>query len=417
MARRESTLMTREKECQVWAIAVSWFFVNPCLGLPQQSTQAEIRRYSVEAENAMAAKDLPAATAALEKLSNLTPDAAQVHANLGLVYYMQNRYTQAIVALEKAAKIDPALPHVNVVLGICLTETGRYKDAVKLLGPAFRSSSPKDQMGRVAGLDLLRACRALQDYPQADEVSAELLRRYPDDAEVLYNSSRLHGEQSLNLILRMIKTAPNSPWVPLAFAQINEDEKQYDSAITQYHLALKMDPRLPGAHLSLGRVLLLGSNTAEATDEALQEFKSELEIDPQNASAEYEIGEIYRKRAQLNEALEHFLKATELEPSLEDAQIALARTLINLHRPKEAIPHLLNAIRLKPTNEVSHFLLATAYGQTGDPVGQEKETALYHQYHARPYSAGTEGQFQLPPGLTSPEVTPQTIDSSDTKQP
>jgi predicted Zn-dependent protease len=302
-------------------------------------------------------------------------------------------------------------------LGICLAETGRYNDAVKLLGPAFRSSSPKDPMGRVAGLNLLRACRALQDYTQADEVSADLLRRYPDDGEVLYNSSRLHGEQSLNLILRLMKSAPNSPWVPLAFAQINEDEKQYDSAITQYRLALKIDPHLPGAHLSLGRVLLLSSNTAEATDEALQEFKTELEIDPQNAGAEYEIGEIYRKRAQLNEALEHFLRATELEPDLEDAQIALARTLINLHRPKEAIPHLLTAIRLKPTNEVSHFLLATAYGQTGDLAGQEKETALYHQYHVRPYSAGTEGQFQLPPGLTSPEVTPQTIESSDPKQP
>jgi tetratricopeptide (TPR) repeat protein len=36
----------------------------------------------VEVENAMAAKDLPAATAALEKLSNVTPNSAQVHANL-----------------------------------------------------------------------------------------------------------------------------------------------------------------------------------------------------------------------------------------------------------------------------------------------------------------------------------------------
>jgi protein O-GlcNAc transferase len=73
----------------------------------------------------MAAKDLPAATAALEELSNLTPNSAQVHANLGLVYYMQNRYSQAIGAFQKAAKIDPRLPNVNVMLGIGLTETGR----------------------------------------------------------------------------------------------------------------------------------------------------------------------------------------------------------------------------------------------------------------------------------------------------
>jgi predicted Zn-dependent protease len=134
--------------------------------LPQQNSQAEIRRLSVEAENAMAAKDLPAATAALEKLSNLTPNSAQVHANLGLVYYMQNRYSQAIGAFQKAAKIDSGLPNVNVMLGICLTETGRYNDAVKLLGPAFRSSSAKDSMGRVAGLALARAQPQVPDLEQ-----------------------------------------------------------------------------------------------------------------------------------------------------------------------------------------------------------------------------------------------------------
>jgi len=364
----------------------------------------------------MAAKDLPAAAAALEKLATLTPAAAQVHANLGLVYYMQNRYTEAIAAFRKAARLNSALPKVNAMLGICLTETGQYQEAAKLLGPAFRASAG-DPMGKVVGLDLLRALRELEDYPQADEVSAELLRRYPDDAEVLYNASRLHGEQSLSLMLRLMKSDPQSPWLPFALGQINEDESQYDAAITEYRLALKIDPRFPGAHLSLGRVLLLSSSAPETAEEALQEFRSELEIDPQNARAEYEIGEVYRKRAELAEALRHFLKATDLQPDFEEAQIALARTLINLNRPKEAIPHLLVATRLKPANEVSHFLLASAYGQTGDLAGQQKETALYQQYHVRPYAAGTQGQFQLPPGLSSPEVTPQTLDPGAGKAP
>jgi len=397
--------------CRIWILAAILFLNSHLLASPWQSTQPEISKYSRDAENAIAAKDLPSAASALEKLSKLTPDVAQVHAKLGLVYYMQNRYSEAIVAFQRAARINPSLPKVNALLGICLTEKGRYQEAIKLLGPAFRSAAD-DPMARVVGLDWLRALTELRDYSQADQVSAELLRRYPDDAEVLYNSSRLHGEQSLNLILRLMTASPKSPWVPFALGQINEDERQYDAAITQYRLALKSDPRFPGGHLSLGRALLLSSNMAAVTDEALQEFRSELEIDPQSARAEYEIGEVYRKRAQPNEALEYFLKATELQPDFEDAQIALARTLINLGRPKEAIPHLLSAIHLRPTNEVSHFLLADAYGQTDDSAGQQREMALYREYHVRPYATGTEGGFQLPPGLASPEVTPQTLDPS-----
>jgi tetratricopeptide (TPR) repeat protein len=408
--------MNRGKTWLACLGAVAWCLAISCPVFGQQNNQEEIRKYSTAAENAMAAKDLPAAAVALEKLTQLTPAAAQVHANLGLVYYMQNRYAEAIGAFQQAAKLDPRLPNVQAMMGICLTEIGRYQEAVKLLGPAFKSSA-KDQMGRVVGLDLLRDCRELQDYDRADEVSAELLRRYPDDPEVLFNASRLHGEQSLNLILRLIKAAPNSPWVPLTFAQINEDEKHYDSAVIQYRQALKLDPHLPGAHLSLGRALLLSSNAPEVADEALQQFQEELRIDPQNPRAEYELGEVYRKRGNLQEALPHFEKATEIQPEFEEAQIALARTLLNLHRPKEAIPPLLTAIRLNPTNEVSHFQLATAYTQTGDAEGREREMALFRKYHVRPYTNAAQGEFQLPVGLTSPEVTPQTLDPGAQSQP
>jgi predicted Zn-dependent protease len=409
--------MVSEKKRLIRAIAFSFLCANPCIvALAQQHRQAEIRKYATEAKKAMTAKNLPAATVALEKLSSLTPNVAQVHANLGLVLYMQNRYAQAIHAFQEAAMLDPALPNVGIMLGLCFTETGQYQDAVKLLGPAFRPSA-NEQMRRVVGLDLLRAYRGLQDYHRANNISAELLRLYPDDAEVLYNSSRLYGEQSLNLVIRLMKAAPNSPWVPLTFAQINEDQKHYDSAITQYRQALKIDPRLPGVHLSLGRTILLRSNTVQSTDAALNEFESELQVDPGSAQAEYEIGEIYRKRAQLGEALEHFARATELQPEFEQAQIAVARVLINLHRAKEGIPHLSTAIRLNPTNEVSHFLLATAYEQTGNVAGHEREMTLFRKYHISPYASPTQRKFQLPPGLTSPEVTPQTLGPGVQRQP
>lgn len=401
--------MVNEKKLLIQAIAVSYICVATWIGaIAQQHSQAEIKKYTMAAENAMAAKNLPAALSALEKLSNLTPDVAQVHANLGLVLYMQGRYTQAIGAFQRAARLDPRLPNVYTMLGLCFAETGRNQEAAQLLAPAFASSA-NQPMRKVIGLDLLRAYRALRDYRHADDLAAELQHLYPDDAEVLYNSSRLYGDQSLELMIRLMKAAPNSPWVLLAFAQVNEAQKRYDSAITQYRRVLKIEPQLPGVHLSLGRAILLNSNTPQAADAALREFESELQIDPGNAQAEYEIGEVYRKRGQINESLKHYLRATELQPDFEQAQIALARVLVNLHEPKQAIPHLVSAIRLNPANEVSHFLLATAYGETGQAAGHAREMALYRRYHIRPYAGSGASRFEVPPGLTSTEVTPQTL--------
>ena len=67
-----------------WALS----FLSCCsLSLAaQQANEATIRRYSQEAEEALARKDAHAALVALEKLARLTPDNPEVYANLGAAY-------------------------------------------------------------------------------------------------------------------------------------------------------------------------------------------------------------------------------------------------------------------------------------------------------------------------------------------
>src|SRR5207248_2604535 len=64
----------------------SWVSVGPA---GQQADDATIKRYSQQAEQALAGKDLGAAGSALEKLARLTPNVPEVYANLGTVYYTQ----------------------------------------------------------------------------------------------------------------------------------------------------------------------------------------------------------------------------------------------------------------------------------------------------------------------------------------
>jgi len=177
---------------------------------------------------------------------------------------------------------------------------------------------------------------------------------------------------------------------------------------------LKMDPRLPGVHFGLGRVLLLDSNGEKAKEEARQEFLRELAIDPGNFMAEYEIGEIYHESGQTEQAHEHFLRAIQKHPEFEDGQIGLARVLISLKKPDEALPHLLAAVRVNPASEVSHFLLARVYQSLGDASHHEKEMTLFRKYHARPYSATAA---QLPADSPASTITKQTLSDSQADRP
>ena len=74
-----------------------------------QSREDEATRYSEEATAAMQAKNWPAAAKALRKLEQIAPQVAEVHANLGLVYYSQNKVAEAAAELERALKINPVV--------------------------------------------------------------------------------------------------------------------------------------------------------------------------------------------------------------------------------------------------------------------------------------------------------------------
>jgi predicted Zn-dependent protease len=170
-----------------------------------------------------------------------------------------------------------------------------------------------------------------------------------------------------------------------------------------------MEPRLPGIHFRLGRAILQSSKEINAIDAALHEFELELAIAPQNSDAEYEIGEIYRRRGQIEPALEHFSRAVQHHPDFAQARIGLASILISQGRQREALGHLLEAVRAEPQNEVPHFRLAAVYKSLGDTANHHKEMALYQKLH----SAAERTMLPLS-GASAREVTQQTISESPT---
>lgn len=385
----------------------AWLCLCFCLPTAAQTgDEAKIERYSAKAAQALAARDLEGAAAALEALAQLTPDVPEVHANLGMVYYTQGRFDPAAKAFERALKLNRSMPNAEPMLGVCLAELGRYHEAIPILETAFLHPLDK-QLGRLAGMELQRAYTDLRQYGKADAVSDELLSRYPSDAEILYLASRLHADRALQAMTRLVNIAPDSVWVHLSFAEVDESRKQYDWAISEYQTALRMEPRLPGVHFRLGRAIQLNSNDPKAQADAMREFEKELAIDPQNSSAEYEIGEIYRKQGQMEEARDRFLRAIQGRPDFEDAQIALARTLIRLDKPREALPHLLTAVSVNSDNEVSHFQLANVYKALGETANYQKEMNTFQKLHA----VGRRTGLRFDPSLLgAPERTKQTLD-------
>jgi tetratricopeptide (TPR) repeat protein len=353
--------------------------------LAQTSSQDAIGQFSDQGQRALAEGRYSDAEKAFEQLRELEPDVAEVHANLGAIYFQERKFQQAVGALQEALKLKPGLSKTKTLLAISLSETGRYEEAAAGLEKGFANSSDTATR-RMCGLQLERVYSGLQRDADAVAVALQLNRLYPDDAEVLYHSGRIFGNYAYLSVKRLGEVAPTSIWTHLASGEALESQGSNDVAISEYHQALALDPYHPGVHYRLGRVLLARATSGASPDDisaALKEFSSELEIDPANASAAYELGEAAHKSGEMVEAERYFRMALRHYPDFEQANLGLAAILMTEGKPELAKALIQKAIAADPGNDVAWYRLAQVERTLGDKPAQQKASAEFLRLRER----------------------------------
>lgn len=352
-----------------------------CSGISaQRPSPAKLQRYFQQGHEALAHGHFAEAEAAFRKLTQLDPTAAVPYANLGLVYFEERKFTEAIPVFQRALKLDSSLSNARYFLAMSLSEVGRYDQALPGLEEGFRSEAdPK--LKRLLGLHLEKAYTGVQRDRDAVEVALHLTALYPNDAEVLYQTGRLCANFSYLSIQKLGRVAPGSVWRHLASGDYYETQGDYALAEREYRSVLSLAPRMPGIHYRLGRALL-DSKQLGSQAEALKEFEQELALDPTNGSAAYEAGEIYRKMGDLSKAQGLLDDALKHYPDLEEAQVEMGRVLMAEKQPQLAVAHLQKALSLNPEDDIAYFQLAQAYHALGNAAEERKALAEFQRLKA-----------------------------------
>lgn len=90
-------------------------------------------------------------------------------------------------------------------------------------------------------------------------------------------------------------------------------QKEYDKAIEQFNLAIKIYPQFAPAYSNWG--LALHDQGKEKYDDAIEKYRKAIEIDPQSVLTHYYLGVVYKTRDQRNEAIKSFQHVLELAPN------------------------------------------------------------------------------------------------------
>ncbi len=347
-------------------------------GVSPHAPSTDISELARQAQSALNQGKHETAIRDYGRLVKLAPAVADYHLNLGIAYYSSDRPFDAVQPLQQALKLKPGLAQARYYLGASLAESGRCQEAMSLL-LKDGAHIPDVQLRRSAEADGLKCAMALDQEDRVLDFLRLLRRDFPKDPEVLYLTVHAYSDLSTRASQRLLVDAPSSYQVHLLSAEALEMQEKWDEAEAEYRRVLAIDPNVVGIHFRIGRLLLTRPKSATTTADAKREFENELKTNPNNAGAEYVLGELARQARQFPEAIEHFSRAGKLDPTFADAFIGLGKSLVAAGRAPDAVAPLEAATKLQPENPVAHYQLAFAYRRAGRPQDADKELVAYKQ--------------------------------------
>jgi len=301
----------------------------------------------------------------------------------GILEFNRGQYTAALASLEKAADG----PQRRTFLALTRAANGNCDIAQHELAEQFEKNTDTE-LRRLAGLALTQCRLAQGHYDDAFPVLARLKALYPSDADVLYQSARLHMKAWNDVLLEMFQKTPSSFRVNQISAEVFETQNRYAEAVSEYRKAIEKNPAALNLHFRLGRALLLQSHSPENLALARREFDTELALNSSDAVAEYEVGQILLAGQQPAAALQRFERAAALSPDFPEALEAVAKARMDAKRYADAITLLEKVVRLQPKHESAHYSLMMAYRNAGRTADAAREQAELEKLRQAP-----EGEF------------------------
>jgi tetratricopeptide (TPR) repeat protein len=314
----------------------------------------------------------------LREIASLDPKNLNARANLGVLLFFDGRYAEAIPHLRAAVELKPDLSRIQALLGMAEKRTGEREQARTDLERAFANLD--DQKVRVdAGLELIELYSATFEVEKALAIAVKLQELAPENPQILfvtYHISRRIMDQTL---VNMIMAAPDSAEMHMIMAGELARHGDQTNAMARYREAIRLNPKLPGAHFELAELLRTSSDPA-LNAQAEDEYRAAIQVNQNDQKSWRQLGDIMAAKGDLKTAEQHYKRALALEPADSAAKTGLAIVFSSTDRTDQAIAVLETAVKDDPTNTAAHYRLSGLYRRAGRTADAEREMAAFNRY-------------------------------------
>jgi len=265
--------------------------------------------------------------------------------------------------------LDPAMPRLRFNLGLAYFKQGEYKEALQQFNPLLKSEPPgSDEAHRLTVLAGMSHF-GLGEYAAATPYLKQAAERDAQNLPLLLTlaHSCLLSQQYqcvLDAFHRIVALNPDSAEAHVLAGEALDEMKEPVGAIRELRAAVAANPKEPSVHFALGYLLW----TQGQTQEAAQQFHAELENDPEHAQAMLYLADADIQMNRLEDARPLLEKVVSINPANAMGHLDLGIVYTESGRNEDALRQLKQAAALKPDDVNAHYRLGRLYRSMGKTV-------------------------------------------------
>lgn len=333
-------------------------------------TSPELRQHIEAGMKAKAHGDTAGAVREFTRVTEIAPNLAAGHVNLGAAQLAAKDYRAAVVALRRSLELNRDLPGAHSLLGTALLVQGFGCEAI----PHLEKGDAQELLA-VALLDCDRPREALERLEAA-------LEKRPDDPDLLFYLGQAHNALARKSFEKLRVTHPESARTQQMLGEALVASGNTAGAEQRFRKALEARPDLPGVHFALGELFVQAGDFRKAE----AEFRAEADRSPGSAAAAYKLGWVLANQGRTENAIEELRRADQLKPDMPETLLELGKLLNSSGDPKSAEVYLRKVLVIEQETklaETAHFQLAQVYRKLGRPADADKEMKRFTELRTR----------------------------------
>ena len=357
------------------SLCVKTFFlifllVLPILGTCQVSEQSLEDSFRA-GQAALKQGDYTHAVEEFKKVLAIDPTLLEAEVNLALAYQSLSEYDLAVPHLSKALRERPSLISLNVIVGMDYLKLGSPEKAIPFLQHALKiDPSSRDAHEAMSLLYL-----GQEKYQAAAEEFRRIAVLDPDKAGAWFKLGHEYLDLAARLAYRGARLYRDSAWGHRFLGDLLLQRSRWEDAIQEYKKALAVDPKQPGLHTSIGEGFLRAGKLQEAE----KEFQLELKLDSRNESAWLDLSNLQLLEGKPRDALDSIEKIWRISPEF----LNLRPEYPSVELTSDTVNASLSGVTDPPEGLAKHFFRAALYAAANNSAISDQEWKLFQANFSR----------------------------------